>query len=104
MFFRLEYPDGCGIFQKERGYIDSRELRQLERCLCVPKILKSTEKIETRSWFTEYGYHKYKPLIDKILEAANTPPYNRDLRLIVSDDPGEILSKGKVQIVTKKGE
>lgn len=100
-YYRLEYPDGVGVFQKPIGYIDSLALQKLKRLLYVPKIFQQ-DPLNTRSWFTEYGYHKYKPLIDKILEVANAYPYNRNPQLIVTDDPGEILSKGKVQIVTKK--
>lgn len=98
--YRLEYADGVGVFQKPFGYIDSDAFQKLRRLLYVPKIFEPNPA-NTRSWFTEYGYQKYKDLIEKILYDANKYPYERDLQLIETEEPGEVLLRGKVQIVTK---
>lgn len=100
-YYRLEYPDGVGVFQKPIGYIDSLALQKLKRLLYVPKIFQQ-DPLNTRSWFTEYGYQKYKALIEEILYDANRYPYCRDLRLIQVEDPGEILMQGKSQIITNE--
>ena len=102
MYYRLEYQDGTGVFQKPNGYIDSKALKTLGQTLKIPKILMTNQHPRTKSWFTEYGYQRYKGLIDDILVDANSYPYNRNLLLLRSDNPGEILSKGKVQIVVRK--
>ena len=99
MYYRLEYPDGKGIFSKERGYIDDDYLKPLRRGLHIPKILKERKVTKTKSWYTEYGFQKYKKAIESVLKEANSYPYNRELKLITTDTIGEIISKGKVQIV-----
>lgn len=100
MYYRLEYPDGKGIFSKGLGYIDDDYLKPLRKGLYVPKIFKKEKIIKTKSWYTEYGYQKYKNVIEAALEGANSYPYKRGLKLITTETVGEIISKGKVQIVT----
>lgn len=99
MYYRLEYPDGKGIFSKELGYIDDDYLKPLRRGLHVPKIFKEGKISGTKSWYTEYGYQKYKKAIELVLKEANSYPYNRGLKLITTETVEEIISKGKVQIV-----
>lgn len=99
MYYRLEYPDGKGVFSKERGYIDDDYLKPLRRGLYIPKVLKERKITKTKSWYTEYGYQKYKKAIELILKEANSYPYNRGLKLITTENVGKIISKGKVQIV-----
>ena len=99
-YYRLEYPSGIGVFTQQKGYIDCKALGELRRKLPVPKVFMQENIPPTKSWFTEYGYKKYKSQIEEILDCANNY-HHRGLQLIVTENPGEILMRGKLQIVTK---
>lgn len=100
-YYRLEYPDGVGVFRKNtmQMYMESRAFRELLGSLYVPKIFEK-DPGKTRSWFTEYGYQKNKNLIDEILLDVKKFSEDRGLRLLVTNNPGKIIMHGKVQIVT----
>ena len=88
---------GYSITVKKTDIFDVMKLR---KGLYVPKIFKKEKIIKTKSWYTEYGYQKYKNAIEAALEGANSYPYKRGLKLITTETVGKIISKGKVQIVT----
>lgn len=98
-YYRLEYADGSGPFAKPRGYIDEDGLRYLRHTMREPLIYRKYPNgiPNAKSWFTAYGYEKYKKWINLALQYGKP----KNLQMIVSKSPGQIIMKGKTQIIAK---
>lgn len=95
MYYRLEYPNGVGIFQGCGG-VWYELLTPFDK-LTVPKYLKNNPQSNTRSWFTEAGFFRFKNDIDLILDYSEK--YHWDVSLVTKEHITHILSKGKYQVL-----
>lgn len=97
MFYRIECFDGQGPFSKGRFFLDYDLTSWMDRYIKPMRYHEKHPDVKTRSWFTEFGYQKYRKEIDAMLEA-----YPDTLRIVHTDDV-KCVAKGKVQVLEKIG-
>lgn len=66
--------------------------------LTNPKWYHNHPDVDTRCWFTQYGYDRYHSRVEKLIEECMNY-YPLKVRLLKEDNPGIILMKGKVQCI-----
>lgn len=102
MFYRYEakHPvktgnEWVGIFQAFNPF----ERRQWY-CLTEPKWYKDNPRINSKAWFTEYGYLKWKAKMEKMIQSFHFE--NKDgwaFRVINAETIENTVFKGKTQVI-----
>lgn len=101
MYYRyeVETEDGWeGIFSIANPF----QRRYIGRFLKEPSWYSKQKEpwnIPSRCWFTEYGFQKYKYLIEEMI--ADYKSYHRDvnIRILKQETLGKLVMKGKVQVI-----
>lgn len=102
MFYRYEvkHPDKTGdkwvgIFQAFNGY----ERRQWA-CLTNPVWYNTHPNVNSKAWFTEHGYMKWKNKMDEMIKNFHFGNCeNWEFRIITSESLENIVVSGKTQII-----
>ena len=98
MFYRYEaYCEGkwIGIC----GAMTPSHRRKMGRFLSEPKWYAKNPGVDSRCWFTQYGYDRHHKQMEAIIEDYLTLNENVKIRLLKSEVPGRIVMLGKIQCI-----
>ncbi len=102
MYYRYEYKNKQGYWEGIFQYLNPAKRRLLGRHLSEPRYYDSSLlKQYSRCWFTEKGYAKYSPLIEKLIqeekEECSDGPV--EVRILSDPCPPGIIQKTAIQAV-----
>ena len=102
MYYRIEgseylegkWSDWYGIGQ----VLACHETAKAFRGVSIPKCLRTGKYRNTRSWFTEYGWNKYR---NQIMRQVESHSYwiNTRIRVLTTENLPHIIMRGKTQAV-----
>ena len=67
-------------------------------CLTSPKWYENNEDVESRAWFTEYGFEKYHEKMEDMLSEMEDWC---DIRILTAPMLSDIVMNGKVQVIQR---
>lgn len=76
--------------------------RYINRYIKEPSWYKKQEKpweIPSRCWFTEYGFYKYRYLIEELIADYKVYYSNLNIRILKQEKLNSLVMKGKVQVI-----
>ncbi len=87
------------------AYLDPDCRRKLARYIAEPKWYKTHSDMDSKCWFTEYGYQKYSWLMDELVEDMTELMSDSGLerfrvRVLRAKALGEVYCAGKVQTIS----
>lgn len=94
MYYRYEAKkngEHVGIF----AVLNPDQRRYFARFLKEPEWYKSNPGVDSRCWFTEYGYEKYHHIIDELIEESG----NLEVRVVTKETLPNVVIRGKVQCI-----
>ena len=102
MFYRIdgsEYLNGKWTDWDGIGHVlIYQEALKAFRGLSVPKCLRTGKYLNTRSWFTEYGWEKYRgQIMLQIAWHGQSIPVK--YRVLTAENLPHVIMKGKTQVV-----
>lgn len=95
MFYRYEAKNKNGEYKGIFSFFNPSQRRHFNRFLKEPKWYEKNPGVDSKCWFTEYGYNKYHSVIDEMIDGSNI----KDVRLITKDTLDNIVCKGKIQCI-----
>ena len=100
MFYRYEARrPGDLTWKGVLQVVTPRHRRRTARFLTSPKWYSQHPDIDTRCWFTQYGYDKYHTEMEAVIEDCRTNYYPLEIRLIQAKTLKNIAMQGKVQCI-----
>ena len=95
MFYRYEAKNKNGEYEGIFSFFNPSQRRHFNRFLKEPKWYEKNPDVDSKCWFTEYGYKKYHAVIDEMIDGSNI----KDVRLLTKDTLDNIVCKGKIQCI-----
>lgn len=101
MYYRYEVKMGNeweGVF----SIADPDWRRYIGRYISTPKWYakqKDPYAINSRCWFTEYGFQKYHQFIDDMIADYRSFTPNLEIRILQAYSLENLVMKGKVQVI-----
>lgn len=86
-----------GVF----SFFNPTERRYFNRFLREPKWYENNPDADSRCWFTEEGYNKYRHIIEEIIsgDVGYRPMEHIEVRVLIKESLDNIVCKGKIQCI-----
>ncbi|MEG1926731.1 MAG: hypothetical protein RR415_13400 [Ruthenibacterium sp.] len=96
MYYRYEVrrENGCwmGVFQM----LNPSQKRKIGRMLHDPKWYANHPNCNTRCWFTEKGFEKFKGIVDAAIAEL---PWKAEVRILRKESLKKIAMRGTIQCI-----
>lgn len=95
MYYRYEAKNKNGEFVGIFQVFNSFQGRYFNRFLRAPKWYDTHPDVDSKCWFTEEGYQKYRHVIDQMIKET----YKIEARLLTAEKLDNLVVNGKIQCI-----
>lgn len=105
MYYRFEACKAQESSEKKNSWVgifsvlNPSQRRFIGRTLAEPKWYEKNLNIESKCWFTEKGYEKYKDVLEGMIEEYLLYHPNAKFRVVKKDNLENYAVKGSIQCI-----